>query len=88
MGRYGVDGSMNVLHNVLNVLNVLHKPNRRKIRLIESNAKCRYLRKFTSPLHTVFVYTVYLSTQRRGEEITREITGAIVHNAVRKYQHD
>ncbi len=46
VGRYGVDGSMNVVQ-------VPHKPNRRKIRLIESNAKLTP----PPPLHTVYVYT-------------------------------
>jgi hypothetical protein len=55
---------------------------RRKIRLIEGNAKCHHLKKFTCngtlrhvviseaqnpisppPLHTVYMYTIYLFTQ-------------------------
>jgi hypothetical protein len=52
---------------------------RKKIRLIEGNAKCRHLKNwpvkwlccrprnpYSSPFHTVYVYTVYLITQRRG----------------------
>ncbi len=85
---------------------------RRQIRLIESNAKSRYLRQLTCkgtlrqvfylsevlsppmtpyypPLHTVYVYTVYLFIQGKGEEgggeLTREkVRGAIVHKAGQK----
>jgi hypothetical protein len=42
------------------------------------------------PLHSVYVYRykVYLLSQGRGGELTREkVRGAIVHKAGRKYQH-
>ncbi len=64
---------------------------RRKIRLIEGNAKCRHLKKLTCkgtlrqliiiclrprtpnppppPIHTKYVYAVYLFTQRRGRVV-------------------
>ncbi len=43
------------------------------------------------PIHNVYVYTVYLFTQGRGEgeELTSEmVMVAIVHKAGEKYQHD
>ncbi len=63
---------------------------RRKIRLIKGNAKCRqpagvYLPEaqspFPPPLHTVYVYTVYLFTQRRGRVKPEQFT-----KLGRKYQ--
>jgi hypothetical protein len=79
-----------------------YEETRRMIRLVESNAKCRYLKKLTRkgtlrqvfylsrgpsppmtpyappPLHTVYVYSLYLFIQGRvGRANQRE--GAIVH---------
>jgi hypothetical protein len=60
VGRYGVEGSMNVVQ-------VLHKPNRRKIRLIESNSK------LTSPLtHCIRVYSILIHTGKGGRADQRE----------------
>jgi hypothetical protein len=82
---------------------------RRKIRLIESIAKYRYLKKFTCkgplrqlicprpripypppPLHTVYVYTVYIFTQGGGErvETERRREGQQFTKLGRKYKND
>ncbi len=73
---------------------------RRKIRLIEGNAKCRHLKKLTCKgtlrhvficlrppfAHCIPVYSVYLFTHGRGgESLTREkVRGATVHKAAEK----
>jgi hypothetical protein len=66
---------------------------RRKIRLIEGNAKSRHLKKLTCKgtvlqvfIHCIREYRVYLFTQERGAELNQR--GATVHKAVQKYQRD
>ncbi len=83
---------------------------RRKIRLIEGNAKCRHLKKWTFKgtlqqvficmrarkpyppplLHTVYLYTEHLLTQRRVEvRWSREkVRRATVHKAGSMYKRD
>jgi hypothetical protein len=43
------------------------------------------------PLHTIRIYNILIhrGKEGEGEELTRDkVTGAIVHKAGRKYQHD
>jgi hypothetical protein len=67
--------------------NALH---RRKIRLIESNAECRYLKKITSKGEAPSPpMTRKVRGGEGGEELNREkVRGAIVHKTGQKYEHD
>ncbi len=91
---------------------LLHGVKRWKIRMIESNAKCRYVKKLNMqrdfaagvlsvwgpfpaydpilpPPSTLYTSIQYTYSHEEGGELIREkVRGAIVHKAVRKYQHD
>ncbi len=77
---------------------MINDAKRRKITLIESNAKCRYLKKLTckETVRQVFYLseapsppmTPYPPARRGGELTGEKVRGALVHKAGRKYQHD
>ncbi len=90
-GTFCVSGELHANHGLIN-----YKDTKAKCRLLKNWVCGRYLSVWgplpsydpITPLHTVYVFTVYLFTQRRGwgprggESWTREkVSGATVHKA-------